>query len=76
MKDLNKPTYLDAKMELGTKVQFFRFNLNDLCSYLMILAFLTLFLIYLIPNHYTEVLSFYTGSFLTMVVFYIINGTE
>jgi len=76
MQDLHKPNYLDAKMELGTQVQFFSFTLTQLCTYTMVLAFLTLLLLFLIPTYYTEVLSFYTGSFVTMVVFYIINGTN
>ena len=76
MKDLHKPTYLDAKMELGTQVQFFSFTLTQLYTYTMVLAFLTLLLLFLIPTYYTEVLSLYTGSFVTMVVFYIINGTN
>jgi hypothetical protein len=73
---LHKPNYLDAKMELGTQVQFFSFTLTQLCTYTMVLAFLTLILLFLIPTYYTEVLSLYTGSFVTMVVFYIINGTN
>lgn len=76
MNDLHKPNYLDAKMELGTQVQFFSFTLNQLCSYLMVLAFLTLLLLNLIPTYYTEVLSLYSGSFITMVVFYIKYGTN
>ena len=76
MNDLHKPNYLDAKIELGTQVQFFSFTLTHLCTYTMVLAFLTLLLLFLIPTYYTEVLSFYAGSFVTMVVFYIINGTN
>ena len=76
MNDLHKPNYLDAKMELGTQVQFFSFTLTQLCTYTMVLAFLTILLLFLIPTYYTEVLSLYTGSFVTMVVFYIINGTN
>ena len=76
MNDLHKPNYLDAKMELGTQVQFFSFTLTQLCTYTMVLAFLTILLLFLIPTYYTEVLSLYTGSFLTMLVFYVINGTN
>ena len=76
MKDLHKPNYLDAKLELGTQVQFFSFTLTQLCTYTMVLAFLTILLLNLIPTYYTEILSLYTGSFVTMVVFYIINGTN
>ena len=76
MQDLHKPNYLDAKLELGTQVQFFSFTLTNLCTYTMVLAFLTLLLLFLIPTYFTEVLSLYTGSFVTMVVFYIINGTN
>ena len=76
MQDLHKPNYLDAKLELGTQVQFFSFTLTQLCTYTMVLAFLTILLLFLIPTYYTEVLSLYTGSFVTMVVFYIINGTN
>ena len=76
MKDLHKPDYLDAKMELGTQVQFFSFTLTQLCTYTMVLAFLTLLLLFLIPTYYSEVLSLYIGSFVTMVVFYIIYGTN
>ena len=76
MQDLHKPNYLDAKMELGTQVQFFSFTLTQLCTLTMVLAFLTILLLFLIPTYYTEVLSLYTGSFLTMLVFYVINGTN
>ena len=76
MQDLHKPNYLDAKLELGTQVQFFSFTLTQLCTYTMVLAFLTILLLFLIPTYFTEVLSLYTGSFITMVVFYIINGTN
>jgi len=76
MNDLHKPTYLDAKMELGTQVQFFSFTLTQLCTYTMVLAFLTLLLLFLIPKYYSEVLSLYSGSFITMVIFYIKYGTN
>ena len=76
MNDLHKPNYLDAKMELGTQVQFFSFTLTQLCTYTMVLAFLTILLLNLIPTYYTEVLSLYSGSFITMVVFYIKYGTN
>ena len=76
MQDLHQQKFLDAKLELGTQVQFFSFTLTQLCSYLMVLAFLTLLLLNLIPTYYSEVLSLYTGSFITMVVFYIIYGTN
>ena len=76
MKDLHKPDYLDAKMELGTQVQFFSFTLTQLCTYTMVLAFLTILLLFFIPSYFSEVLCLYSGSFVTMVVFYIINGTN
>jgi hypothetical protein len=74
--DLHKPTYLDAKMELGTQVQFFSFTLTKLCSYLMVLAFLTILLLNLIPTYQSEVLSLYSGSFITLVILYIKWGTN
>ena len=74
--DLHKPTYLDAKMELGTEVQFFSFTLTDLCTYSVILGFLTVLLLNLIPTYYTEVLSLYSGSFITLIIFYIKWGTN
>ncbi len=74
--DLHKPNYLDAKMELGTQVQFFSFTLTQLCSYTMVLAFLTILLLFLIPTYYSEVLCLYSGSLVTMVVFYIKYGTN
>ena len=76
MKDLHKPTYLDAKLELGTQVQFFSFTLTHLCTYTMVLAFLTILLLFLIPTYYSEVLCLYSGSLVTMVVFYIKYGTN
>lgn len=76
MQDLHKPNDLDAKLELGTEVQFFSFSLTKLCNYTMVLAFLTLLLLFFIPTYYTEVLSLYTGSFITMLVFYIKYGTD
>jgi hypothetical protein len=75
-KDLHQQKFLDAKLELGTQVQFFSFTLTNLCSYLMILAILTILLLNLIPTYYTEVLSLYSGSFITIVVFYIKFGTN
>jgi len=74
--DLHKPTYLDAKMELGTEVQFFSYTLTDLCTYSVILGFLTVLLLNLIPTYYTEVLSLYSGSFITLIIFYIKWGTN
>jgi len=76
MNDLHKPTYLDAKMELGTNVQFFSYTLTDLCTYSLILGFLTVLLLNLIPTYYTEVLSLYSGSFITLIIFYIKWGTN
>ena len=76
MQDLHKPKYLDAKLELGTQVQFFSFTLTQLCSYTMVLAFLTILLLFLMPTYYREVLCLYSGSFITMVVFYIKYGTN
>ena len=76
MNDLHKPTYLDAKMELGTEVQFFSYTLTDLCTYSLILGFLTVLLLNLIPTYYTEVLSLYSGSFITLIIFYIKWGTN
>ena len=76
LNDLHKPNYLDAKLELGTQVQFFSFTLTQLCTYTMVLAFLTLLLLFLIPTYYSEVLCLYSGSFITMVVFYIKYGTN
>jgi len=75
-KDLHQQKFLDAKLELGTQVQFFSYTLTQLCTYLMVLAFLTILLLNLIPTYYTEVLSLYSGSFITMVVFYIKFGTN
>ena len=75
-KDLHQQKFLDAKLELGTQVQFFSFTLTNLCSYLMILAILTILLLNLIPTYYTEVLILYSGSFITIVVFYIKFGTN
>ena len=48
--DLHKPNYLDAKMELGTQVQFFSFTLTQLCTYTMVLAFLTILLLFFYTN--------------------------
>jgi len=75
-KDLHKPTYLDAKLELGTQVQFFSYTLNDLCLYSVFIAVLTLLLIYLIPTYYTEVFCSYIGSLFTMIIFYVKWGTN
>jgi len=76
MNDLHKPTYLDAKMKLGTEVQFFSYTLTDLCTYSVILGLLTVLLLNLIPTYYTEVLSLYSGSFITLIIFYIKWGTN
>jgi len=74
--DLHKQKFLDAKLELGTQVQFFSYTLTQLCTYLMVLAFVTILLLNLIPTYQSEVLSLYTGSFITMVILYIKWGTN
>jgi len=76
MQDLHKQKFLDAQLELGTQVQFFSFTLTQLCSYLMVLAIITVLLYNLIPTYYTEVLSLYSGSFITLVILYIKWGTN
>ena len=76
MQDLHKQKFLDAKLELGTQVQFFSFTLTQLCSYLMVLAIITVLLYNLIPTYYSEILSLYTSSFITFVIFYIKWGTN
>ena len=76
MQDLHQQKFLDAKLELGTQVQFFSFTLTQLCSYLMVLAIITVLLYNLIPTFYSEILSLYTGSFITFVIFYIKWGTN
>jgi len=76
MQDLHKQKFLDAQLELGTQVQFFSFTLTQLCSYLMVLAIITVLLYNLIPTYYSEILSLYTGSFITFVIFYIKWGTN
>ena len=76
MQDLHKQKFLDAQLELGTQVQFFSFTLTQLCSYSMVLAIITVLLLNLIPTYYSEILSLYTGSFITFVIFYIKWGTN
>lgn len=76
MKDLHKPDYLDAKMELGTEVQFFSFDQSDLYLYTIILGIITIFFMFLIPNYWTEIFFLYLGSFVTMLLFYIKYGTN
>ena len=76
MKDLHKPDYLDAKMELGTEVQFFSFDQSDLYLYTIILGIITIFFMFLIPTYWTEIFFLYLGSFVTMLLFYIKYGTN
>jgi hypothetical protein len=76
MQDLHKPSYLDAKMEVGTEVRFFKFSMNNLLMLTMFIAVLTLLLMFLMPNYWTEVFCSYMGSFVTLVVLYIKYGTN
>jgi len=75
-KDIHKPEYLDAKLELGTTVQFFSFNLDDVCIINAFIGALIALLAFLIPNYLTELFSFYMGSFVTLIVFYLKFGTN
>ncbi len=76
MQDLHKPSYLDAKMEIGTEVRFFSFSMEKLLMTTMFIAVLTLLLMFLMPNYWTEVFCSYMGSFVTLVVLYIKYGTN
>lgn len=66
----------DAKMEVGTEVRFFKFSMDNLLILTMFIAVLTLLLMFLMPNYWTEVFFSYMGSFVTLVVLYIKYGNN
>ena len=66
----------DAKMEVGTEVRFFKFSMDNLLIMTMFIGVLTLLLMFLMPNYWTEVFFSYMGSFVTLVVLYIKYGAN
>lgn len=77
MRDLAKKEYLDdAKLELGTEVQFFKFGLDDVCIISMVIAFITLILIYFTPINIDLIIGGFSGAFLLLLCFYIKVGTN
>ena len=78
MKDLSKQEFLkdQAKLELGTKVQFFKFDLDDVCSYTTIMALITLILYYFTPILLDLIIGGFTGAFLLLLFFYYKIGTN
>ena len=78
MKDLAKQEFLkdQAKLELGTHVQFFEFNMDDYLTFNTILGLIVALLLIFIPIPLDYVLSAYTGSFITLLLFYIKFGTN
>ena len=76
MIDLHKQRLLDAKLEIGTEVQMFELSFDKICAYNTILAAFSVFLWLLMPTLATSILSAYTGSFVTITLFYIKYGTN
>jgi hypothetical protein len=76
-KDFAKKEFLDnARLELGTKVQFFRFNLDDMILASMVPAIVTFVLYWLTTIDADLLFAMYLGSWLTILIFYIIIGTN
>jgi len=77
MKDLAKKEYLDeARFELGTEVQFFKFGLEEVISILIALGLITIGLFYLTPISIDIILGGFFGAFLLLLYFYIKIGTN
>ena len=76
MRDLHRNRLLDAKLELGTEVQLFEFNLDKVIGFSLVLTALAglSFLTGVMSPDNT--LSFFIGAYLSLFVFYIIYGTN
>ena len=76
-KDLHKQQFVDnARLELGTKVQFFRFNLDDMILASMVPAMVIFVLYWLTTIDVNLLFTMYGASWLTILVFYLIIGTD
>ena len=53
-----------------------KFSMDNLLIMTMFIGVLTLLLMFLMPNYWTEVFFSYMGSFVTLVVLYIKYGTN
>ena len=78
MKDLAKKRFLkdQAKIEIGTQVQFFDFNMDDYLTFNSLLGLVVALLLIFSPIPLDYILSAYTGSFITLLIFYIKFGTN
>ncbi len=77
MKDLAKKDYLDeAKLELGTDVQFFKFGLDDVAYISIFIGIITMLLIFITPINLDLIIGGFTGAYLLLIFFYIKVGTN
>lgn len=78
MRDLAKQEFLkdQAKLELGTEVQFFKFNFDDVCIYTTIMALITMILYYFTPILIDLIIGGFSGAFLLLLFFYYKIGTN
>lgn len=78
MRDLAKKEFLkdQAKIEIGTQVQFFEFDMDDYLTFNAVLGLLVAILLMFAPMPLDYILSAYTGSFITLLIFYIKFGTN
>tara|TARA_R110002167_G_scaffold366154_1_gene593284 strand:- start:8779 stop:9009 length:231 start_codon:yes stop_codon:yes gene_type:complete len=76
MKDLNTQRLLDAKLELGTEVQFFELSFDKICAYNTILGGLTALSMLLLPSLSMSIFCAYIGAFVMLTFFYIKFGTN
>ena len=76
-RDLAKQEFLDkVKFDLGTQVQFFQFSFDDMILSSMIPAIITALLYWLTTIDATLLFAMYGSSWLTILIFYIIYGTN
>lgn len=76
-RDLAKQEFLDkVKFDLGTQVQFFQFSFDDMILSSMIPAIITALLYWLTTIDATLLFAMYGSSLLTILIFYIIYGTN
>ncbi len=78
MKDLAKKEFLkdQARLELGTQIQFIDYSFDDFIIYSAILGGFTA-IIYFLTNISPELLfSAHLGALITLLIFYIKFGTK
>ena len=78
MRDLSKKQFLKdkARLEFGTKIQFFNFDFDNFITFNLILAGVMGLLFYFTTIPVDILIGATIGSLITLLIFYIKFGTK